>query len=312
MPDSPLAQETASRKKSGRGILLFFLLLLLLLLGGASGYLGMQYLSHTQMIADQEKKVVELEAGYQQAMSELEKAKQEYAMLAAEKMISDSLAEARAAEINRLMADLKAARSRGLNTGGGAKYRDLIEERDRLMGDLRKLKADYVKLSGVRDSILVNLNTSEEVRRQLADTNQLLTEKINIAKNLKVSRAKLTGVREKRNGDVLPEDRLKKCSRLEVEFDVQENELAEPGERTAYIVIYSPGNATLNENGGEIFDFNGTKKIYTMQKTFTYSNKAQTVVAEYNISESLPEGTYSVELYLDGSLVNTAKAKFRK
>ena len=174
------------------------------------------------------------------------------------------------------------------------------------------MEADYVKLSGVRDSTLVNLNTSEEVRRQLADTNQLLTEKINIAKNLKVSRAKLTGVREKRNGDVLPEDRLKKCSRLEVEFDVQENELAEPGERTAYIVIYSPGNATLNENGGEIFDFNGTKKIYTMQKTFTYSNKAQTVVAEYNLSESLPEGTYSVELYLDGSLVNTAKAKFRK
>ena len=73
MPDSPLASVPQEKKKSGRRNILLLLLLLLLLLGGASGYLGLQYLSHTQLIAEQEKQVAELEADYQQAMSELEK-----------------------------------------------------------------------------------------------------------------------------------------------------------------------------------------------------------------------------------------------
>jgi len=312
MPDNPLVSPAQEKKKSGRRNILLLLLLLLLLLGGASGYLGLQYLSHTHLIAEQEKQVAELEADYNQAMSELEKAKQEYEMLAAEKMISDSLAGSRLAEIDRLMEELKNAKARGLSSGGGAKYRELKEERDRLMGDLRKLKADYEKLSGVRDSILVNLNTSEEVRRQLSDTNQLLTEKINIAKQLKIYRAELMGVRERRNGDAFSEDRLKRCNRFEVEFDVQENELAESGERTAYIVIYTPGKVTLNENPSDNFDYMGSKKLFTVRKTFTYSNKPQMVVAEYNITDDLPEGLYTAEVYLDGVLAYTTKAKFRK
>jgi hypothetical protein len=312
MSESQLTSAPQEKKKSGRRNILLLLLLLLLLLGGASGYLGLQYLSHTALIAEQEKQVAELEADYKQAMAELEKAKEEYEMLAAEKMVSDSLASARLSEIDRLMEELKNAKSRGLNAGGGAKYRQLKEERDRLMGDLRKLKADYANLVGIRDSILVNLNTSEEVRRQLTDTNQLLTEKINIAKQLKIYRAELIGVRERRNGDAFSEDRLKKCNRLEIEFDVQENELAEPGERTAYVVIYTPGKVTLNDNPSDNFDYMGSKKLFSVRKTFTYSNKPQMVVAEYDIKDDLPEGLYTAEVYLDGVLCYTTKAKFRK
>ena len=93
------------------------------------------------------------------------------------------------------------------------------------------------------------------------------------------------------------------------------NEITEQGEKKVYMKITSPEGKTmgkLDETGASVeVQANGTT-TFAAFKAFTYTGAAQEITLEYITTETdFPEGSYQVEIYIDGEVVNTSTFSLR-
>ena len=145
----------------------------------------------------------------------------------------------------------------------------------------------------------------------IIDKSKELEDRMALARKIRVFRSELIGVRFRGNGVPYIDDRIRKLKKFEVEFDVQENPVAVTGERVAYVIITTPGKIVLNSDQNQTFDFMGVQRLYTTKKAFSFRGKGQRVIAEFDITDPLPKGLYTAEIFIDGELVSTAKNTFR-
>lgn len=100
-------------------------------------------------------------------------------------------------------------------------------------------------------------------------------------------------------------EKAKKVKQFRVEFNLDENAEAEPGEKTIYVRIIGPDGTTMQNGSPESgeFDVKGGKQAkYSYSFTKMYDNAQVAVKNSWspkNIKE-LKAGKYTVEIYSDG------------
>lgn len=190
----------------------------------------------------------------------------------------------------------------------------LIEENQ----DYQILQQRYDELRRTKDEYLLRIVELEEENRRLkfevnelsvqldqkSDEARTLSRKVDIASKLTVSQIQVSAFQVKGGDKEKPTDKARRTDRISIQFTVEENRVAQPGERTAYLRIFNPEGFVMAD-AGQIRKFKtaqGEDLPYSRAVKVNFNGDRITRTASWD-QDVFPQGTYKVEVYIDGYLV---------
>lgn len=226
-------------------------------------------------------------------LREHEKIKDEYGMLTNDLAKKDSLIQAQAEEIQKLIESNAGRRQiqRKLDYLRGI-TQDYVAQIDKLLKENENLKSE---IRGIQD----NLKSEQEKSQTLAKDKENLKEQLNSAAVLSAYSISATGIRYKQGGkkeEIV--DRAKKVEKIKITFTLGKNPLVEQGLKTVYVRIARPDNAILND--GSSFDFEGKQIMYSLKETVYYKGSPMNVTLYYQGSDRIVAGNYNIAIFSDG------------
>ena len=151
------------------------------------------------------------------------------------------------------------------------------------------------------------INTAQmraDVAEEKADE---LNTKVRIGSVIQASGIRMTALNAKSN----EVKRMRLAKRLKVDFDLTANELAEPGEKSVYLRILGPDGYLLAPSEVILFSFEGDEMRASEVRKVDYENESVPVSIFYD-GETFSNGTYTVEIYVDGRLSGSKEIYFDK
>ena len=242
-------------------------------------------------------------------------------------------------ELNDLIVkyDEAIAENEGLDTELSAARERIVALRDsvqdmeanlaliaRYRREVSNLKAEKEQLFRVVDSLsnqnqmlvtrIDSTNNELLIRTKVSDSLKMQTEtmanKIDQAKQLKVSNLRGEGVIERNSGRLVENDRTRRVDKIRTCFTITPNALAEAGEKELYVQVYNPNN---NLVGDQIaVQHEGGVMVYSAATKVFYENEDLDVCILANtVEERLIEGTYKVLVYNGSSLIGATSFSLR-
>ena len=190
--------------------------------------------------------------------------------------------------------------------------------------EVSNLKAEKEQLFKVVDSLsnqnqmlvtrIDSTNNALLERTRVSDSLKVQTEtmanKIDQAKQLKVSNLRGEGVIERNSGRLVENDRTRRVDKIRTCFTITPNALAEAGEKELYVQVYNPNNNLVGDqiavqHEGGVMVYSATTKVF-------YENEDLDVCILANtVEERLIEGTYKVLVYSGSSLIGATSFSLR-
>lgn len=253
------------------------------------------------LIAEKEKTRVALQHDLDSLMTEHEQVKQQYGVLSDSLFLKDSVIQANAVEIKRL-----------LDTEW--EYYKVKKKLAQLQviaqGYVRQMDSLYRVNAALTEENITIKQDLKELRKEketIEKDKEVLTEKVGIAAVLKAYNAKATAVRFKSGGDKEVEtDKAQKVDQVKVCFTIAENEIASSGDKQVYVRIARPDKEILTKSklDENTFEFEGKKLQYSMMETIDYQNDAVNLCLYWRKSYSgqeMPPGLYHVDIFCEGA-----------
>lgn len=161
-----------------------------------------------------------------------------------------------------------------------------------------------------RELVAENERIREEFqaeRRQnttLTRQKEELANKVNQAATLKLYNYSACAVRFKGSGKETTTDRADRAERIRVDFTVAANDLVSPGTKLFYVRIADPTKAIITKGTGDEYSFkaNGETLQFTEKVRVNYDGTATPVRAYYSkpTNFEMRPGTYFVDVYEEG------------
>ncbi len=282
---------------SGLGVIIFLAVLAVLLaVGGA--YLLRQVLDaryEAQVSALEIKEVSDERDLLEQQLNELDSKYEELSSEYAE-METKFLAERR--RVNQLRAQV-----RGGDPGTVAQYKEQIEELEarleKYQEEIEILESEKQTLEGENAQIRSTLETTTSRNQELEREFNQMEEQIEKATLLSISGLEATPIRERRRGDE-PTDRARRTDKINVCFTVNENLVAEPGNREFFVRMIDPNNQVLTISPDDTIEFEGETIQYTLKRTINYRNEPVETCVVWDQDERFEKGYYNVVVFHDG------------
>jgi predicted nucleic acid-binding Zn-ribbon protein len=180
------------------------------------------------------------------------------------------------------------------------------------LAELRKMRENYLERI---DQLITENNLLKSQNEALTQSVQSLNEdkknlqqKVTVASELKAEYVKVASFKKKSSGRYVESAIAKRTNKIEVCFSVMDNAVAQTGDKMAYIVITEPGGKILGGlTKSEFTGTNGETLNSTASYKFTYDGSKQNICMAYeNDQRLLAPGSYMVDVYLDGKLVNSS------
>lgn len=182
----------------------------------------------------------------------------------------------------------------------------LEKTNERLLDQVDSLMFANNILTEEKDSINSQLEIQTSFNDTLVAQNMELARKVEIGGAINVENVAVTAMKMRSNGKYTETNKAQKTDAIKVEFRLIENEIAEPGDKEAFIVLKNPAGQVINAKG----TFNsaeGEEKKYTDQTVVNYSNAdLDVVMLVERKGEKYVKGTYPIEVYVEGKLVGSA------
>lgn len=203
---------------------------------------------------------------------------------------------------------------------------EMTKLQSQIRGILGKRKATQAELEQARTMIASLNDKSKEYEARIAELekentiltgkNKVLTQERDstvtqniaikkLASVLHASNIRLEAMKIKRNGKEKETSRAKRADVLRVTFDIDENRIAESGNKLLHLRIIAPDGTTLNSaaNGsGMLTTAKGDHLSYTIAKSIalTQNQKVAGLTADWNQNGDYAKGAYKIEIYHDG------------
>ncbi len=188
----------------------------------------------------------------------------------------------------------------------------------RLKDQVSKMKDEVTGLK-IKNELLAesNLQLKEESEINKTRANTLSTEKrqlsdkISKASNLKVSNIHIAGVEMKKSGDVELETKAKRIDKMQINFTIADNPLAETGKKDIYVRIINP-KGNLIADSEDLFYVHGEKLQYTFKQSINFSNNGQEYQMVWSDEDhKFEKGAYTILLYADNSIMGRSSIVFK-
>ncbi|HAQ64574.1 MAG TPA: hypothetical protein DCR43_01750 [Bacteroidales bacterium] len=236
--------------------------------------------------------------------------KESYGQLADSLKAKDSIIQANALEIKKLL-DTK------------WEYGKTKKKLDRLrlitQGYLHQMDSLYTlnrQLMVENEQMREEIQVEQRKARQLTKEKDQLNEKIVAGSAITAFNVGATGIRIRGGKREEVTDKGRRIDKIKVSFSLAENVLAVAGKKTVYIRISDPNGKVLMKGRGDDYSFQYKEERlqYSIVEDVNYANQVATVVTYWNklpLQEEFADGTYNVSLYLDDMLIGQTSFKVR-
>ena len=233
-------------------------------------------------------------------LSEHSLVKAEYGEISNQLLGKDSVIQANAEEIRKLIASQADYRRikrkldflRGITQG-------YVNQIDSLFTVNKQLKNENIKITK-------RFKKEQTKTTELTMEKDLLTGKVEIASMLKAYNIKSYGVRTKgRKNKEQITDKANRVEKLKLCFTLGQNLLAEGGEKIVYVRVTRPDNKILSKGKGNIYSFmfNGEMLKYSIKKVINYKNQSMNICVfweKQNKDIAAMTGKYNFAIFVDG------------
>lgn len=162
--------------------------------------------------------------------------------------------------------------------------------------DIERLKNENALLVSERDRLKATVNNAQQKADELAELNNELEHKVDLASALKLSSININAIRTRKNGDESMETKARRTDKLRIDFTIADNTLAKKAIYDIYLRVIEPnGNLIIADN--HIFEVDGVEMQYTDRTAIEFSNDGKLYSYEWSGIPDFKSGTYIVVLY---------------
>lgn len=199
--------------------------------------------------------------------------------------------------------------------------RNARKELDALRYYTRKYTTQIDSLNKVNERLKTqNIQLSQNLDNQklrtdkLMDENVRLSNKVVLGSQLNITELEVVGVRSSNIGDrERTTNRAGRMERLRICFTLEDNIIADPGEREVFVRIQDPQGSTIHveDAGSGKFIFRGDETLYTTKMIIDYQNVETDYCLYWDHSTSLRSGDYKIEVYAESALIGSSDLRIR-
>jgi hypothetical protein len=255
------------------------------------------------LIEEKEQQRTELQQELDSLLVEHDKVKLEYGQLADSLFVKDSVIQANAKEIRRLLDTeweyYKVKKKL-------AQLQVVAQGYVMQMDSLYRVNAT---LSEENIAIKKDLKDLRKEKEQIESDRKILTEKVEIASVLKAINMEATGLRMRSGGEKeVATDKVQRVDQVRVCFTVDANKLAAPGKKDIYIRIARPDQEILVKSRLDeySFEFQGEMLQYSMMESLEYENRSAELCLywkkEYS-GQEMQAGLYHVDIFCENAII---------
>ncbi len=251
--------------------------------------------------AEKEMQRLDFQAEVDSLMKVHNNLKESYGELSQELAEKDSIIQADAVEIKRLL-DSQWDYNRIKK-----KVTQLQEISQRYVRQMDSLYTVNRELVAENERIREEYQNERRQNTNLTRQKEELTNKVNQAATMRISNYSAQAVRFKGSGKESATDRASRAERIRIDFTVAANELIQPGTKLFYVRIADPKRAIISKGSGDEYSFkaNGETLQFTEKVRVNYDGKETAVRAYYTKPDAyeLMPGTYFIDVYEEGGKV---------
>ena len=251
--------------------------------------------------AEKEMQRLDFQAEVDSLMKVHNDLKESYGELSQELAEKDSIIQADAVEIKRLL-DSQWDYNRIKK-----KMTQLQEISQRYVRQMDSLYTVNRELVAENERIREEYQNERRQNTNLTRQKEELTNKVNQASTMRISNYTAQAVRFKGSGKESVTDRASRAERIRIDFTVAANELIKPGTKLFYVRIADPKRAIISKGSGDEYSFkaNGETLQFTEKVRVNYDGKETAVRAYYTKPDAyeLMPGTYFIDVYEEGGKV---------
>lgn len=291
--------DSENRKKAKQPIWLYAILgalaiaLVVLLVRNSSMKTDLQELE-----AEKEMQRADFQAEVDSLMRVHNELKESYGELSQELAEKDSIIQADAVEIKKLLDsqwDYYRIKKKL------ASLQEISQKYVRQMDSLYTVNQELVaENERIREEFQAERRENTNLNRQKEE----LTNKVNQAAVLKLYNYSAQAVRFKGGSKESTTDRADRAERIRMDFTVAANDLIQPGSKTFYVRIADPTRAIISKGTGDeyAFESNGETLQFTEKIRVNYEGKETPVRAYYTkpADREFRPGTYFIDVYEQG------------
>ncbi len=303
---------TTPGKKSNNKIVYIIMFLLLL------GLNVFMYFNNRNTVAEKEQLKVEkekvdsaklqLERDYQHALAEIEQYKGEKASLDSQIHVYEFALKSKKNEIATILM------KNNLDKEDLAKALRLISElkmsNNSYLRTIDSFRVANQLIARRLDTVQTNLQTQVRQNDELKVENTTLQR---LGSILRIMNVHITGENEKGKGKEKETTNIKRIDYLKITFDVDQNRVAEPGDKIIYFRITDPNRNLLfdmDKGSGTLRTAESNLEVkYTGKVGFNYDGRVKNISTKWSSKAKLAKGDYKVEYYYDGYLIATSSFK---
>lgn len=296
--------EQAQTTGKGKGKTGFIILLAILLIAVAGLLIWVFSIKSDLKIltAEKEQQRIELQSELDSLMYEHEMIKEEYGTLSDTLAVKDSVIQANAKEIRKL-----------LDTQW--EYYKIKKK----LSLLQKVSQGYVRqmdslytvnaaLVNENQELSQDLNNARKEYEEMAQNNEALNEMVGQASILQVYNMSSTGIRDRGSGKEKDTDKASRVDKIKVCFTIAENKIVEAGTKEIFIRIARPDKLILTKDRSDDYTFlyKGEKIQYSIKKRIDYQNQAMDMCLYWKKSyaqKEMQKGNYHVEIFYGDEVI---------
>ncbi len=144
----------------------------------------------------------------------------------------------------------------------------------------------------------------------LTAENKDLAEKVALGSVLGINKLAVVSMKKGSDGSLSETSKYKKTDAFRISFTIEENQLADAGNKEVYFVIKDAKGAVVAPKGK--IEIDGEEVAYSDSATIEFRNESEDVVTISPLDRSTTmKGNYIVEVYMTGRLVGVTKVKLR-
>lgn len=227
----------------------------------------------------------------------------------------DSLLSDRDSEVSKLKRQIDAiVHDKNASEADLGKARRLIAQ---LNGKVKTYEERIAELEG-ENTRLEDLNqvVSQE-RDATVEQNIGLQQKVRLGSVLHASNIRMVPLDLRKGGKKEVEtSKAKRVDVLRILFDIDENRIAEDGNKEVFLRVTGPGGNVLSNaayGSGVTTTFDGQSLNYTLSKQINLkqSEAVKNIVVDWNQDSDYQKGTYNIEIYHEGYKIGSGNVNLR-
>jgi FlaG/FlaF family flagellin (archaellin) len=186
----------------------------------------------------------------------------------------------------------------------------LIKRYKSEIGTMREIMKSYIvqiDSLNTRNKMLIAENTEirqqmtqvQETNAELSKVKEELNAKVEIASVIQAKDIAAAALNKKRKET----SRLSLLDKLRICFTLRENPIATAGPKEVFMRVVRPDSLVITSSPDNLFDYQGNKLIYSANRTADYMNQDIEICIFLDNTGDFIAGNYSVELYLENSII---------